>query len=165
MDVSTDFDAIVTEHGRMIARIVASYEADPRLAADLVQEVLIAVWKALPRFRGQASLRTFVARIAHNRSVSHVARESQAAKVTGLPGELPEPSSGPETLAIEEDQRRRLVNAVRRLPLAFRAPVTLALEGLSVSEISEMLGISVNAVGIRMTRAKALLTNKLKDMQ
>jgi DNA-directed RNA polymerase specialized sigma24 family protein len=41
--------------------------------------------------------------------------------------------------------------------------VTLALEGFPVTEIGEMLGISVNAVGIRLTRAKRLLANKLKD--
>jgi RNA polymerase sigma-70 factor (ECF subfamily) len=92
-----------------------------------------------------------------------VVRESHSAKVTELPRELPEPSSGPEILAIEEDQRRRLVNAVRGLPLAYRGPVTLALEGFPVSEIGEMLGISVNAVGVRLSRAKTLLANKLKD--
>jgi RNA polymerase sigma-70 factor (ECF subfamily) len=163
MDISRDFNAIVTAHGPMIARIAASYEADPHLAADLVQEVLIAVWKALPRFRGQASLRTFAARIAHNRAVTHVVRQSKSARLTELPGELPASGSGPESLAIEEDQRRRLVDAVRRLPLSYRAPVTLALEGFSIAEISETLGISVNAVGIRLTRAKALLANTLKD--
>jgi RNA polymerase sigma factor (sigma-70 family) len=83
--------------------------------------------------------------------------------MTELPGQLPETSSGPEMLAIQEEQRRRLVNAMRQLPLSYRAPVTLALEGFPVTEIGEMLGISVNAVGIRLTRAKRLLANKLKD--
>ena len=58
----------------MITRIASSHEAEPHLAEDLVQDIYFAIWRALPSFRGDASLRTFVARIAANRAVTHVAR-------------------------------------------------------------------------------------------
>ena len=57
----------------MVARICASYESDPELARELAQDVFLAVWRALPSFRGESSTRTFVARIAQFRAVSHVA--------------------------------------------------------------------------------------------
>jgi DNA-directed RNA polymerase specialized sigma24 family protein len=67
MVAAPNIEDVLTEHGPMITRIAAAYEIVPDHAADLAQEVLIAVWKALPQFRGEASVRTFVARIAHNR--------------------------------------------------------------------------------------------------
>ncbi|HEX3457642.1 MAG TPA: sigma factor, partial [Candidatus Baltobacteraceae bacterium] len=58
----------------MIKRIALSYERQAHLVEELVQDVYLAIWRALPSFRGDSSLRTFVARIATNRAVTHVAR-------------------------------------------------------------------------------------------
>ena len=64
----------------MIARIAASHEARPHLAEELVQDIWFAVWRALPAFRGDSSLRSFVARIAGNRAATHVAQAVRAPK-------------------------------------------------------------------------------------
>ena len=56
-----------------MGRIAASY-ARPADQDDLRQEISIAIWNALDRFRGDCSERTFLFRIAHNRGLSHVAR-------------------------------------------------------------------------------------------
>lgn len=163
MVVPLSIDEVLAEHGAMITRIVAAYEAVPDLAADLAQEILIALWKALPQFRGEASIRTFVARIAHNRCVSHVVRHLKAVRLTELSDDLPSPGDGPEELAIDADRRQQLLAAIRSLPLAYRGPVTLAVEGFSSLEIAQLTGISVNAVAVRLTRAKTFLRAKLKD--
>ena len=78
------FETIAREHGAMIARVARSYEANAARAEELVQEILIAVWQALPSFRGASTLRTFVARIAHNRAISHVAREARSPRAVPL---------------------------------------------------------------------------------
>jgi RNA polymerase sigma factor (sigma-70 family) len=163
MITKPDINEVVAKHGPLILRVVASYEEDPHRAADLAQETLIAVWTALHKFRGEASLRTFVARIAHNRCVSHVIREARQHRTTELTEELPSSVEGPEEAAIAADRRDRLLLAVRRLPFAYRAAVTLALEELSPLEIAEVLGLSANAVAIRLTRARGLLRKMLKD--
>src|SRR5262249_52336928 len=72
MTTTPSFDEIVSQYGPMIGRIASGYETDVHLAEDLVQDILIALWRALPSFRGDASLKTFVARLATNRAVSHV---------------------------------------------------------------------------------------------
>ena len=59
---------LLHEHDRALRRLAASYERDPSRQQDLVQEIWLAVWQALPRFRGECSERTFVFRIAHNRA-------------------------------------------------------------------------------------------------
>ena len=63
---------LLQQHDRALRRMAGSYERDPSKQQDLLQEIWLAVWQALPRFRGECSERTFVFRIAHNRAVSHV---------------------------------------------------------------------------------------------
>jgi RNA polymerase sigma-70 factor (ECF subfamily) len=67
---------------------------------------------------------------------------------------LPAPDDDPERHAIALDRSARLAAAVRALPLAYRQAALLALEGLTPKEIADVLGISTNAVAIRMSRAK-----------
>ena len=116
MTTPPTIEQIIREHDAMFRRIASSYEADRHLAEELVQDMYFAIWQALPGFRAASSLRTFVARIATNRAITHVAR-------------------------------------------AVRSP----LEGLTPGEISEVLGITANAVAIRLSRGKALLREQMGD--
>jgi RNA polymerase sigma-70 factor (ECF subfamily) len=150
-------DQIAQEHDAMIKRIAASYESSPHLAEELVQEIYFAIWRALPSFRGDASLRTFVARIATNRAVTHVARALKSGPSLELDENLEAPGASPETQTIAADRQSKLVSAIRALPLAYRQPVMLTLEGLTPKEIADSLGITTNAVAIRKSRAKELL--------
>ena len=54
--------------------MAGAYEREPAAREDLYQDVLIALWRALPRFRGESSLATFVFRVGHNRAMTHCAR-------------------------------------------------------------------------------------------
>ncbi|MGH8218862.1 MAG: RNA polymerase sigma factor [Steroidobacteraceae bacterium] len=156
------FDQIVRAHGPMFKRIAASYEADPRLAEELVQEILFALWRALPSFRGSGSIRAFVARIATNRAISHVKRAIRSNETGELSEHLQSPEMTPEAQVVALDERVRLVAAVRSLPLTYRQAVLLTLEGLSAEEVSGVLGISANAVAIRISRAKELLRARMR---
>ena len=157
MRIQQTFDRITREHGAMIKRIASSYEARMDLIEELVQEIYLAIWKALPSFRGESSLKTFVARIAMNRAITHVARACKLPSSIELNEGITAPGDDPETHAIRIDRQNRLISAVRHLPLAYRQAVMLTLEGLTSGEISEVLGISTNAVTIRISRSKELL--------
>ena len=67
-------ERILHDYGGLAHRLASSYEADRDAARDLTQEILVAVWRAWPAFRRQCSERTYVARIAHHRIATHVAR-------------------------------------------------------------------------------------------
>ena len=149
----------------MIARIAASHEARPHLADELVQEIWFAVWRALPSFRGDSSLRTFVARIASNRAATHVAKAVQLPKTDEVGETLPASGDDPESAAVANDRQTRALAAVRELPLVSRQAVTLTLEGFGPGEIAAALGISANAVSIRLSRAKDQLRRRLGDHQ
>ena len=156
------FAALIQTHAAMIARIARSYEADPGRAEDLVQEIHLAVWRALPRFGGEAGLRTYVARIAHNRAITHVAREVRRPAASGLDEDLPASGPSPEDITVERDALRRLEDAVRRLPIGQRVVATLALEGFTPEEVASVLGITSGAASVRLHRAQTQLREWFK---
>jgi RNA polymerase sigma factor (sigma-70 family) len=157
---------VLREHGGLIARVARVHENDRARAEELVQDIHLAVWQALPKFRGEANLRTYVARIAHNRAVLHVARETRLPITVPLDpfdDALTSSAQTPEDVALQADARRRLEQAVQHLPLGLKLTVTLALEGFSPDEVATVLGISTSAAAVRLHRAKAALQEKLGD--
>ena len=91
--VTPTFELVVREHGPLIRRIARSYEANRALVEEVVQEIHVALWEALPRFRGDAELRTFVVKVAHNRAISHVAKEARRPRSVELDEALPDPAT------------------------------------------------------------------------
>ncbi len=157
------FEQVVGEHGAAIARVAAAFERNPARRDELVQEVLLAIWQSLPRFRGESSLKTFVLRIAHNRAVNHVLQDRREPARAELSDELPDSRANPEQQASLQQRSERLLAAVRALPLMQRELVTLALEGLSHEEIASVIGISVGNVAVRLSRARKQLMTQLGE--
>ena len=163
MSHKSEFDALVSDHRQMIARICASYESDRELARELMQDVLFAIWRALPARRGESSLKTFVARIAQFRAISHVAKHSRLPVEEAIDESLLDSRAAPDAEAIAADERARLLAAVRRLPLTYREPAVLLLEDLVPAEIAGVLGITTDLVAVRLSRARALLRGLLGE--
>ena len=68
-----ELDELLVRHEPALRRLAASYERDPALREDLVQEMLLALFRALPAWRRECSERTFVYRVANHRALSHLA--------------------------------------------------------------------------------------------
>ena len=153
---AADIETVLREHGPMLARIAGSYESERARRDDLLQEITVAVWRALPSWRGDASLRTFAARVAHNRAIDHLAREKRA-QGDELDDHHPDPDASPMQHAEVQQRREDLVAAVRRLPLGQRQVVVLALEGFSQREIGDTLNLEENTVTQRLSRARRQL--------
>ena len=143
-----------------LKRVVGSYCPVGAERDDLAQEIALALHLALPQFRGESSLRTFALRIAHNVALRFVTRQRARQRhetAEDLESITADAAPGPESRLSQKRSSERLLHAVRALPLAQRAVITLALEELSGPEISQVLGISENAVHIRLHRARAQL--------
>lgn len=151
-----EFKRLMAEHGGMLVRFAASFERNRHARQDLVQDIMLAVWQALPAFRGESSLKTYVIGVAHRRCASHVMRAVAQPQHEELDEEWADEQPGPEALARLNQQQQRLLAALRQL-------VLLALEGMSYEEIAQLLGISVNNVGVRLNRAKAALKERLEE--
>jgi RNA polymerase sigma factor (sigma-70 family) len=63
------FEDVLDRHGDALWRLAGAYTDEPRDREDLYQEILVAVWQGLARFRGDSSTRTYVFRIGRNRAV------------------------------------------------------------------------------------------------
>ena len=149
----------------LISRIAASYEADPALRTELIQDIMLAVWIALPSFRGDSSLKTFTASIAQKRSISHVTRRSREPRQVELPDDLISAALLPDEEAVQNDQKKRLAQGIQQLPIPQREAVVLCLEGFSYAEIGQVLGISANAAMLRCQRAKTGLRAILEQRE
>jgi RNA polymerase sigma factor (sigma-70 family) len=152
-----NLERILREHSSLARRLAASHEANPETVRDLAQDIMVAVWRAWPAFRGQCSERTYVARIAHNRIASHIARAVRQPLLAGLSDELPAAGLTPEETAIRNSEQALLLALVRTLPLAYREVAVLMLEGFTPAEVADTLGLTANAVAIRGTRARTML--------
>ena len=156
------FETIVADYGPLISRIASSYEADPSLREDLTQQIFLAVWQALPSWRAESSLKTFIARVAQNRSISFVTKQVRQGPVAELPERIEADAPNPEEQVMQINEREMLMEATRRLPLPQRQVIILVLEGFTYPEISEMLEIAPNALALRLSRAKAALKAMLE---
>ena len=145
---------VLVDYGPLLSRLAASYEADPALREDLLQDMTFSIWKALPTFRDQSSLKTFVARVAHNRAVDHVIKRQRLADRHSLP-EDPSRLSAP--LETQFPERLDLASAIRNLPLGHRQCMELMLEGFSHAEIGETLGLEENTIAQRLSRGRKQL--------
>jgi RNA polymerase sigma-70 factor (ECF subfamily) len=156
------FDEVLRGYGAALNRLAATYARDSREREDLLQEIVFAIWLALPRFRGESSERTFLFRIAHNRALTHV---TQRRPVTIGQDELEvaDVRPDPERALSARQDGERLFEAVRSLPLGYAQVVTLTLEGMSYAEVAEVLGISEANVGARLTRAREMLRKQLRS--
>jgi RNA polymerase sigma factor (sigma-70 family) len=162
MGEDQDFERVLAEFGPALRRLAGSYEPDAGRRDDLAQEIAIALWRALPQFRGDCTMRTFVYRIAHNRALTHVWRRGRTVTTEVAEAEqVVDPAESPESRVARGQRRARLDVAIRTLPIVHRQVLTLALEDLSHAEIGSVLGIRENAVAVRLTRARQALREAL----
>lgn len=126
----------------------SSFEVD-----DLFQEIMTNVWHSLPSFRGEAKISTWVYRIAVNTALVYRKKWKQGEE---LP-ELPDTRSGAQQDLEDRERLAMLHSAIATLPDQDRLVVTLLLEGLSYREIADVTGITVNYVGVKISRIKDVL--------
>lgn len=154
------FERIAREHGDALSRVAWGYAENAADHDDLVQDILVAIWRALPRFRGDASERTFVFRIAHNRGCTFRARRRPVEPMVD-DAPIADPRPGPDADLDETRRRERLVVAVRALPVTLRQAVMLRLEGFSLADIAAAQATSEANVSVRLTRARDRLRELL----
>jgi len=139
-----------------LCRHLVSTRAD---AEDATQEVFFALYRALPTFRGESSLGTFVHRIAVRVAIRH---RSKHHPDPGPLEHLPAPTAG-DPIEAREDQER-LFRALDRLSLEHRTVLGLfAVEELAHGEIAAVLGIPEGTVWSRLHLARKRLATLLEE--
>lgn len=162
------FAALVRAHQDEVYTLARRLVGDPHLAADVAQDALVRAWRALPAFRGDSKLSTWLHRITVNTAWTHRDRARRHAAVAldevaerpALPGVDHDPEVAGEMLEL----RGRLRHALDRLPEGQRQIVVLKdVYGWSHTEIARTMGISVTAAKVRLHRARARLAKDLEE--
>lgn len=162
-ETTISFDALLMEYAPGLGRLARHHAHDGDEAQDLLQDIAFALWRSLPSFRGDCSLRTWVYRVAHNRAASHVARRRAPGVALDVAAQVADPGATPDEQTQSSDRSARLRRAVAQLPHDLQQAVLLRLEGLSAREIAEVVGTSEGNVNVRLARARQILRDLLGD--
>lgn len=159
------FLRLIEQFGTALKRLAAAYVDREGDREDLFQEIALALWQAIPRFRREASERTWLYRIAHNIAISSSAKAYRRGRAEGpIPDtfEPPSSSANAEQAFMRDESRRALLNSIRRLAAMDRQIILLHFEGLSYTEIEEVTGLTEAAVATRLTRIRAKLKEEIR---
>jgi RNA polymerase sigma-70 factor, ECF subfamily len=158
--------ALYERYRDRVFSLVVHMVADEDAAEDVLQAVFLRVFRSLGGFRGDASLATWIYRIALNESRRHRSRSRSASvPIEELFGSGEELDAGPRPdAAYSSDQRREIVSrAVQELSPRLREVVVLRyVEELSYEQIASVLGCAEGTVASRLHRALAELESRLR---
>jgi RNA polymerase sigma-70 factor (ECF subfamily) len=159
------FLRLMGEYEPALRRLAGAYLEQPADREDLFQEIAVALWKALPGFRGEASERTWLYRVAHNVAITASTRiHSRGRREDPIPEQFEHASVSPdaEQQLLQLEKQRLLLEGVRSLGVVDREIVLLHLEGLSNAEIETVSGLSEAAVATRLTRIREKLKRQIQ---
>ena len=156
------FLRLMAEYRGALARLASAYLTDPADRDDLVQEIATAIWQAIPRFRGDASERTWLYRIAHNTAITTSARVRRRFRTEAVLDDGFSPAAGVDDRLVHEQHRALLLARIRALPEGDRQVIVMHLEGLSHGEIGEVTGATPGAIATRLSRIRERLIHELQ---
>ena len=146
---------------------------DPADASDTTQEVFLKVFRGMRRFQGEASLKTWIYRIAIHEAFNHrrwwfrhkgreTSMEQEATRTTVVRETLVDPGRSPFDNAAQEEVRAKVEAELRLVQEPYRTTVILRdIEGLSYEEIAEILEVSLGTVKSRLMRGREALKRRL----
>jgi RNA polymerase sigma-70 factor (ECF subfamily) len=154
------FLELYQRHKAPLERLCFAYLNSADDVEDLFQEVMSNVWNALPGFRGEAQYATWLYRIAVNTALLYRRKRKPG---EALP-EIADPSAGVQQNLEDRERLAQLRAAIAELPEQDRLIVSLLLEGLSYREIAEITGLTVNYVGVKLSRIKQAIEHRLSEV-
>jgi RNA polymerase sigma-70 factor (ECF subfamily) len=155
------FLRLFEENKARIQRLCYAYLNSASDTEDLFQEIMANVWNNLPGFRGEARPETWLYRIAVNTALVYRKKWKRGEELT----DLPDHRRGPLHSLEERERLASLRRAIATLADQDRLIVSLLLEGLSYREIADITGITVNYVGVRISRIKQALEAAMPEVK
>jgi len=154
MQTRDDFLKAIHNNQALIHKVCNIYRDRKEDKEDLFQEITYQLWKSFPNFRGDSKFTSWMYRIALNTAMASFRKDSL--KISDS-DKLPEK---PMNEHEENYQERLLFKAIKKLDEGEKAIISLYLEGMTNSEMAEIIGISKNNVSVRLNRIK----NKIKSI-
>ena len=158
-----EFTSQVEANEGIIQKICRLYGHTQPDREDLFQEIIVQLWKSVPKFQGQSKFSTWMYRVALNTAISDFRRKKRSLPVSEADVDSLEISSGPGDTE-REGQVNALYAAIGQLTEIDKAIVMLYLENKSYEEMEDILGINSNTLRVKMNRIKEKLRQLTKNI-
>jgi RNA polymerase sigma factor (sigma-70 family) len=160
-ETEKQFEKLIKANELLILKVCRVYAYTVADRQDLFQEIVIQLWKAYPRFKGDSKFSTWMYRVAINTAISGLRKEKHfisSYEPATLPGDLPDDSNNDA----KEEQLHQLYSAIEKLTQIEKAVVMLYMEDRSYDEMEDILGINQGNLRVKMNRIKEKLRQLTK---
>ena len=159
------FELVMRRYNQRLYRVLRSLLRDESEAEDVLQDAYVRAYAHLDQLEQPERLASWLTHIAVHEARARLRRRGRFAEVKEEPlRAVPSPSSDPEQQTLGRQMQRVLVSAIDDLPVGYRTVFVLRdVEGMSTAEVSESLGLSEQAVKMRLHRARVVLRQVLYD--
>ena len=159
------FTVLMNRHLAAVRRRIGSIVPNATDADDVLQEVMLKVWRHLSTFRSESSFRTWMTRVASNEALQLYRRDQRRPRCHAVDDldALASPGESPHQSLARVEATRAVRRAVVGLPAKYRQVLILHdFEQLSAKETAQSLQSSIPAVKTRLFRARLMLSEKLQ---
>ncbi len=154
------FERLFQIYREPIFRLAYRFTGNRDDAEDLTQDIFVKVFERICSFRHESSFTTWLYRLAVNTCLNFK-RDAKQTESLGVIDELEE-ATNPETICEQIELQRKVEAEIAALPQALKvAFVLVVLEGMPYRDVAEILDLTVDAVRMRVSRARQILREKL----
>jgi RNA polymerase sigma-70 factor (ECF subfamily) len=155
-----EFEVLVRRHNQRLFRAARAITRSDQEAEDVLQQAWLEIFRHLAQYRGDARFTTWATRITINAAIAHARKQPTIAEVQDAPG-----GARPDGAVEAAELGRVLEAALAQLPQGHREVMVMrdVLE-LDTAETAELLGITAEAVRVRLHRARAQVASLLAEL-
>jgi len=160
--IANEFTVLIEENQGIIFKVSNMYCNDVACREDLIQEILLQLWRSFPSFDKTRKHTTWMYRIALNTAISQWRKDKTKKEIAtdSLPVTVTD-----DDINNENSERVRILNlAINSLNKAEKSIIILYMDDYPYDEISEIIGISISNVGVKINRIKKKLQHHLKEL-
>jgi RNA polymerase sigma-70 factor, ECF subfamily len=161
-EAEKEFEQLIHQHELLIYKVCRIYAYTNADRDDLFQEIVIQLWRAYPRFKGNSKFSTWLYRVAINTAITGLRKHKHFIE-SYEPAQLPEHGTDDHHSRVEEEQLKMLYTAIGELNEVEKAVVMLYMEDRSYEEMEEIMGMSQGSLRVRMNRIKEKLRGLTKN--
>ena len=155
-----DFTQTYMNHKEDVWKLVSKYVSQQQDREDLFQEVFLAIHKALPRFRGEASIRTWIYRVTVNTSINYLKKQHRYKALKSVLGAM-------RIIAVEERDAMSdvsLLNPLEKLnPQQKMILIMSDVQDIDLQEISKLLNLPLGTVKSNLFRGREIVKKELMN--
>lgn len=163
INLKEEFVSQIEKHQGIIYKVSRMYCDKEECRQDLFQDILVQLWQSFPAFNKQSKFSTWMYRVALNTAIAQFRKDKKNNEDT-MP-EMPANIIEEESYKEKEDRKELVQRAINKLSKAEKAIIILYMDDYTYEEISEIAGITMSNVGVKISRIKTKLQKILKELE